>query len=178
MGSLKKTPRLAVATAFVLVHAFIIQGHSQQIVESLQNALSNKFLEAAGLGELSDSSVSDDTEHQKLLNETFDSVIWRKGQSYFTRSLVGGQNSPIEINGLELVGPRAQHINEADKLNGIEKRVHYSLRMKAWRKFDKETRWGEWKPGGPPLLTSFGFVLKNGTWEVTHSPLQYYSVEP
>lgn len=147
---------------------------AESIVGEISSQLHRHLIKSVGWGDIGSADQND----QKLgdaVDKLFREIFLLKGGSAFTQRKLGGHKRPIQLNGLELAAPSNLPITEADKLNGIECRTHYSIRAKAWREY-VEGSWSEWKPSKPNFLSGFTFQKKSGKWEVQSSPRTYYSL--
>jgi len=73
----------------------------------------------------------------ELPERFLDKIFFQKDGACFTYWEPG--HYPIEVNGLELSGSHGSPPMEADKLNGIDAKIHYSFQVKAHRKFERGT---------------------------------------
>lgn len=154
-----------------------IESHSaaETALHGVSARLHQSFTKAAGLGEHTTPSLVDDPDLEKYVRETLKRFFLLKGDSVFTQRISGQSTTPVQIESLVLQGPLTRPISAADRLNGIDLRVHFSVKAAAWRSFS-EGNWGEWKPSAPPLLSSFVYERKNGTWTLAASPSNWYGV--
>lgn len=113
---------------------------------------------------------SPETEAKKMAQAYWDKVITKCGEDYYTfdiSRICGAcerQNSLIQLKDPEVV-TKTEDVNEAAKLNGIERIGNTYIKIKAYRSFFNG-KWGEWKkPFGYSLMNmSLGMFRKNGQW--------------
>ncbi len=149
----------------------------EAVISSISSALHRELLKSAGLGTISSVNGATDSDHLDLLNQVLKESFLRKGDATFTYRTISNHKVAYEINQLELLGPNSLPVTAADKLNGIEQRVSYVPRFKAFRSHDPKTGWGEWKPAIPAFIPGVQLEKKNGKWQVKHSPRGRFSIK-
>ncbi len=184
-----KTPSLAVKLCVAKVFTALCVGvcHSDDIpvksvpvtnviVDALARPLRNHVAAALNAGEMSQLPSASDPGVKNALNEHLGMILLEKSGSHFTQEATG-ERRPIEIKGFELRGPIASLVSEADRLNGIQQSVLFSINGTAFREYDSKSGWGKWKPGKPILFAGLTMQLVDGAWQVTSSPLKYFRID-
>lgn len=147
-----------------------------KVIESISGRLHRHVVKAAGLGEISETDEEPEAGHRVMLEEFLQSVFLKKQDAWFTQRKRDSAAIPYQLSGLEVRGPHGNLVTEADKLNGIDRRVTYSFGVDAHRSYDETEGWGEWRNGKPPLLTGVTLARKNGVWVIENSPRKYFSL--
>ncbi len=145
-------------------------------INGLQKMFHNSLLKAMGAGSLSEAPDKNDKDLEDTILLSQSEIFLTRGESTFTLSVHTSTPVPIEMKGFDVTGPNPRVITEADKLNGIDAKISYSINATAWRSYDQTHGWGEWKPGKPILLVSFELQRLNGRWKITSSPKSTYSL--
>lgn len=178
---------LAIISAILAVPVFVFgegtyiplvkKSSGEAVISGISSALHRELLKSAGLGTISSGNGATDSAHLLLLNQILKESFLRIGDATFTYRTISKQKVAYEINRLELIGPNTLPITAADKLNGIEQRMSYVPRFKAYRSHDPKTGWGEWKPAIPAFIPGVQLEKKNGKWQVKHSPRGSFSIK-
>lgn len=148
----------------------------EQMFKGGSSKLHREIVNRNPIGKLSTTSGASDAGHLKALQGILDEVFLSKGESVFTQRIQAGTKTPYEIRGLEMGGPNGVFLTEADKLNGIDQRMSYHFKAKAWRSYHKVNGWSEWKPGLPLFMTGITLERVNRRWLVKASPKGHYSL--
>lgn len=186
MISIMSRPRISVAV-FGLLTLLVsqpllgaddipVKGNSlaEKFITGVSSAMHRELVKSAGLGEISHSTTSADADRDAAFQACLDRVFLRKGDSWFTYFKAG--RNPVELKGVEFSGPHSSMITEADKLNGIDARIHYLVQVKAHRKFENGKGWTAWSNGKPGLMNGIHMKRENGKWGFTTTPETYYSL--
>ncbi|MEM7700208.1 MAG: hypothetical protein AAF236_17580 [Verrucomicrobiota bacterium] len=109
------------------------------------------------------------------LDACMKSLFLNRGGYHFSVSKWGARPVPYQFEGLELIGPRSVSLNDADRRNGIDKRVDYAIHVDAYRQFSTDEGWGDWRFNQPPNLANISLMRQDGEWKVASSPKKSYS---
>lgn len=118
-----------------------------------------------------------DPEQAAATDELLGKMFLHRGDSYFTQSQWGAKPVPYELRDFELVGPKALPLTEADRMNGINERVSYSIRVRAYRVYETGKGWGAWNLKNPPQLDGITLVRKDGLWKIVSDPSRLYTLK-
>ncbi|MDF1853629.1 MAG: hypothetical protein P1U85_22535 [Verrucomicrobiales bacterium] len=76
-----------------------------QALKGMGGLLHRQFVRSAGLGDISSEEGAQSTAHQEAPGKELDSIFLKKGDSHFTQRRLSDQSTPVEIRGMELLGP-------------------------------------------------------------------------
>lgn len=146
---------------------------------ALLEPLHKAMVEAATGGPVHKANLGDgDMAAAKAVVEKYLSgFLKQEGESHFTTSVIGGARKDYEIRGLQIGASQSPFVTEADRLNGIEARLFFSLKASAHRSRKPDATWSEWRPG-KPVVNFYGVRLerKAGVWSVVHGPGENYQL--
>lgn len=140
----------------------------------LNEALHRQFVRAAGLGDVSEKPDSREKGFDAELDRITRLIFVTVDGKVFTNQVIGATKKPVQLEGLEFSQPNGSPLTEADRLNGIDRRVSVRIRAKAWRIYE-EGNWSEWKPRTPVLMSGFSLERRSGEWKTASSPFGHYS---
>lgn len=126
---------------------------------------------------ISQGSEIENKEAREALETHISTIVLFKEGSAFTQKIVGDKTIPYEMKGFEYVGPRELPLTRADKENGIDRKLLFSIRISTWRSYNKASGWSGWKSGRPLGLGGISLQRKDGTWEIVSSPAANYTLQ-
>lgn len=150
---------------------------AESALGAITGAMHKKLAKSIGYGEISKTAVAGESGHFDLLNKVLKRCFLKEEGSVFSYQVTGERKKAIQFHEMELLGPNPQPITAADKLNGIEQRVSYVPRFKAYRYHEADTGWGEWKPSISGFVPGICLERRNGQWLIKYSPESRYSVK-
>jgi hypothetical protein len=111
----------------------------------------------------------------EALNKYLAGFLRQDGESHRTTLEIAKVLTDYEIRGLSFGAPQAQFLTEADRLNGVEARLYFTVEAAAHRSKKPGGAWSEWKPG-KPVLHFYGVKLdlRGGAWLVVSGPAEHY----
>lgn len=104
-------------------------------------------------------------------------VILFKEDSAFTQKIAGERNIPYELKDFEYIGPRELPLTKFEKNKGLERKLLFSIKTSAWRTYNTNDGWSEWRLGRPLLLGGITLHQRSGKWKVVASPATYYTAK-
>jgi hypothetical protein len=114
--------------------------------------------------------------YREVLDGRLESIFLEKEGFHFTQSKWEHDRPPYQFRGLEVVGPKKAPLTTTDSMNGIDKRLSYSIVVEAYRRYDRESGWGTWTHEPPPNLVDIRMMRQDGVWIVISGPIESYAV--
>lgn len=111
------------------------------------------------------------------LDQVIRSIFLEEKGYHFTQSRWGAKPVPYQIDGFSVTEFPDGTLNTTDHKEGIDQRVTYELKVKAFRLYDEVAGWGKWNKGNPPHLDNVTLVRQDGVWKVAISPARSYSLK-
>jgi hypothetical protein len=136
-----------------------------------------KLKESAPAATEPSASSSPDPEHAAATDALLGKMFLHRGDSYFTQSQWGAKPVPYELRDFELVGPKTLQLTEADRINGIDQRVSYGIKVRAYRVYDTGKGWSAWNLKNPPQLDGITLVRQEGLWKIVSDPSRLYALQ-
>lgn len=113
---------------------------------------------------IGDSFYASDPAHLAARDRYLKSLFTPDRGNHTFQTVEQGRPVAYEIRGLTLVGPRAQPVDDAARLLGIEVTLMYRYRAEAHRRILENEAAASWTPGVPAGLDGFLLVRQGGQW--------------
>ena len=136
------------------------------------SATKRLFTAQVSQNSIGDSFLASDPAHLAARDRYLKTIFSQQGSHHLYELTGGTRPAYYEIKGLTLIGPRAQPIDGAAKLLGINASLVYRYRAEAHRKLEKGTEASSWTQGLPPGLEGFTVVRQGWDWNVQEGPVR------
>jgi len=136
------------------------------------SATKRLFTAQVSQNSIGDSFLASDPGHLAARDRYLKSVFTIQGRHHLYEVTGGARPAYYEIKDLTLIGPRAQPIDDAAKLLGINASLVYRYRAEAHRRLEKGAEASSWIPGIPPGLEGFTIVRQGWDWNVQEGPVR------
>ncbi len=142
--------------------------------EKIISSLRERFVPSGTT--LSSASESEKMAKRAVLDRYLKSIFLEEKGYFFTQSQWGAKPIPYQLDRLEVSENEETSGTPEDARVGIEARVTFTFKAKAYRIFDAVKGWGKWEPGLPPNLENVSLVKQNGDWQVSLPSRESYSL--
>lgn len=136
----------------------------EERVGALAGATRRLFTAQVSQNPIGDSFYASDPSHLAARDRYLKTLFLPRRETHEYRTMENGTPVRYEIQGLTLVGPRAQPVDDAARLLGIEVTLIYHYRAAAHRRILEGGTNASWMPGVPAGLDGFSLARQGGQW--------------